>query len=114
MTEEDISQEFRLKKIKSINKYFIKEVDQNELMSNENKKAFTSLNYIERFLTLVFAVTECIFFSAFASSVNLSTKIMSSSKGLSIFWIIVKIKKYKSIIKKKKKEAWWNSIASKN
>ena len=31
MTEEHISQEFRLQKIKELNNHFIKEIDQNEL-----------------------------------------------------------------------------------
>ena len=44
MTEEDISQQFRLKQIKEINNYFIKEIDQNELLSNKNKKTCTALN----------------------------------------------------------------------
>ena len=39
MTKEDISQEFRLKKEKEINNYFIKGTDQNELLSNKKKKA---------------------------------------------------------------------------
>ena len=47
MTEEDISQEFRLKKIKEVNDYFIKEIDQNKLLSNKIKKICTTLNYIE-------------------------------------------------------------------
>ena len=34
MIEEDISQEFRLKKIKEINNCFSKETDQNEMLSN--------------------------------------------------------------------------------
>ena len=38
MTEEKISQGFRLKNIKEIKNYFIKEKDQNELMSNKHKK----------------------------------------------------------------------------
>ena len=39
MLEEDISQEFRLKKkIKVINNYFIKEINQNELLSNKKKR----------------------------------------------------------------------------
>ena len=29
MTEEDMSQEFRLKKMKEMNKYFVKKIDQN-------------------------------------------------------------------------------------
>ena len=44
MTEEDISQQFRLKQIKEINNYFIKEIDQHELLSNKNKKTCTALN----------------------------------------------------------------------
>ena len=50
ITEEDISQEFRLKKIKEINNYFIKELEQNDLLSNKNKKVCTSLNKLNTFL----------------------------------------------------------------
>ena len=55
----------------------MKEIDQNELMSNKNKKVCTTLSYIEQFLTLFFQVTECISISAFASA-----RIMSSTIGL--------------------------------
>ena len=92
-----------MKKIKAISNYFIKEIDQNELLSNKNKKVCTTLNYIEHFLTLVFAVTAFIFISAFPFLVNISKGIMSSSIGLYICAIISKIKKYKPIIKKKRK-----------
>ena len=37
MTEKDTCQEFKLKQIKEINNYFIKEIDQNELLSSKNK-----------------------------------------------------------------------------
>ena len=67
MTEKDISQEFGLKKIKEINNCFIIEIDQNELLSNKNKKVCATLNYIELFLTLVFAITVCISISVFAA-----------------------------------------------
>ena len=53
MTQESTSLEFRLKNIEKTN-YFIKKIDQNELISNKNKKVSTTLNYIEHFLTLVF------------------------------------------------------------
>ena len=46
MTKEDISQECILKKIKEMNNYFIKEINQNELSSNKNKNVYTTLNYI--------------------------------------------------------------------
>ena len=44
MTDKDISREFRLEKIKEINNYFLKETDQNELLSNKNQKVCTALN----------------------------------------------------------------------
>ena len=82
MTDEDISQEFRLKKIKVINSYFIKEIDQNELTSNKKKEACATLTYIEHFLTLFFEVTVCISIFAIAFFVNFSTGITSSTAGL--------------------------------
>ena len=51
---------------------------------------------------LVFAVTVCIPISNFVSLINISNEIMGSTIGLNIFAIIAKIKKHKSIIKKKK------------
>ena len=104
MTERNRSQQFRLEKIKEINNSYIKEIDQNKLLSNKNKKVYTTLNYIKHFLTLVFAVTVCISISALASLVDISKGIMSYTIELNIFSIIAKIKKYKSIIKKKKKK----------
>ena len=92
----------------------MKEIDQNELMSNQNKKICTTLNYTEHSLTLNFAVTGCISISAFAVLVNIFSGIMISTIGVDIFAVTIRIKKYKSIIKKKKKEAWWNRIAGKN
>ena len=89
MTEEDISQKFRLKNIERTRNSFIKEVDQNELVSNNNKTFCTTLS--ERFLTLVFAVTVFISFLSFACLVDLPTGIMSFTTRLNIFAIIEKI-----------------------
>ena len=83
----------------------MKEIDQNELMSNQNKKICTTLIYTEHCLTLNCAVTGCISISAFAVLVNIFSGIMISAIGVDIFAITIRIKKYKSIIKKKKKEA---------
>ena len=69
MAEENISLEFRLKDIEKKRNYFIKGINQNELMSTKNKRVCTTLNYTERFLTLVFAITGCISISVFASLV---------------------------------------------
>ena len=38
MSEENISQEFRLKNINETRNYLIEEINQNELMSKNNKK----------------------------------------------------------------------------
>ena len=64
------------------------------------------MNYIEYLLILVSTVTACIFISAFASLVVILVGITSSAVGLKICVITAGIKKYKSIIKKKEKEAW--------
>ena len=68
------------------------------------QKASTTLNYIEHFLILACTITGCVSISAFASLVGIPIGITSSSIGLKICAITVGIKKYKSIIKKKKKK----------
>ena len=65
MSEENISQEFRLKNIDETINYFIKEINQNELMSKKHKKVCIALSYIEPLLILVSAVTACVCISAF-------------------------------------------------
>ena len=47
MTEENISQEFRLKNIDEIRNYFIEKISPNKLMSKKHKKLFGALNYIK-------------------------------------------------------------------
>ena len=53
MSEENISQEFRLKKIDEARNYFIEEINQNELMSKKHRKVCRGLNYIEHLFILV-------------------------------------------------------------
>ena len=60
------------------------------------------MNYIEHLPILASAVTGWISISAFASLLGISRGITSSSIELKIYAIIEGIKKYKSIIKKKK------------
>ena len=85
MDQEKISQELRLKNIEEtrnsrkdksriyIEKYgtnkklFIKEIDQNELMSKKCKRVCSTLNYTEHFPILASAVTGCISIFDFAS-----------------------------------------------
>ena len=104
MSEENINQEFILKNIGEIINYFTEERNQNQLMSKKNKKFCRAVNYIEHLLILVSAVTGCVSISAFASSVGIPIGITISSIWLKICAITSEIKKYKSIINKKKKK----------
>ena len=102
MTEENISQEFRVKNIDETKNYFLEEIMQNKLMSKKHKKVFTTLNYIEYFLILASTITGSISISGFPSLIGIPVGIRSSATGLKICAITAGTKKYKSIIKKRK------------
>ena len=104
MAAENLSQEFRLKNIDETRNYLIEEINRNELMSKKHKKVCTTLNYIEHFLILGSTVTGSVSISVYASLVGIPIGITSSAIGLKIFVITAAIKKYKLIIKKKKKK----------
>ena len=72
-------------------------------MSKKHKNVYRVLNYIENLLILISTVTGCASISDFGSLVGIPVGITSSAIGLKICVIIAGIKKYKSIIKKKKK-----------
>ena len=78
--KKNTSQEFKLKNVEETRNYFIKEIGQNELMSNKPKKVCATLNYIKHFLVLDLAVIGCISASAFVSL--LGSPIKSSIKNL--------------------------------
>ena len=82
MDEENLSQEFRLKNIKEIKNYFIKETNQNELMKNKHKKVYRILTYIDHFLVSASSITRCVSVSAFASLVVIPIGITSFMVGL--------------------------------
>ena len=71
MSEENISQEFRLKKIDLKKIFFIEEIKQNELISNKHKEVWKILNYNEHSLTLTSTATGCASISTFASLVGI-------------------------------------------
>ena len=81
IAEENISQEFRLKKIDETRNYFHEEIKQNELMSRRHKKVCATLNYTEHFLILASTITGCISISAFASLLGVPIGIASSATG---------------------------------
>ena len=97
------SHAFRLIKIDKRNDLY-EEIKHNALISKKYKKTCRYLNYVEHLLILVSTVTKCAWISVFTSSVCVSVCITSSVVGLEICAIIARIKKYKSIIKKKKKK----------
>ena len=71
-------------------------------MSKDLKKVCTTLNYIKRSLILAAATNGCISISVFASLFDIPIGITSSAIGLKICLIDAGIKKYKSIISKRK------------
>ena len=73
-------------------------------MSKRHKKVCTALSYTEHFLILASKITKCISISAFASLIHIPIGITGSAIGLKICAITAEIKKYKSIIKKKRKK----------
>ena len=93
-----------IEKIDEARNHFIKEIIQNELMSKKHKKVCRVLIYIEHLLILISTVTGYVSTSDFASLVGISVRITSSAIGLKICVITAGFKKYKSIIRKKKKK----------
>ena len=73
------------------------------MKSKKHKKVGTALSYIEHFLVLDSTITGCISISVFASLLSIPIGITSSEIALEICAIAAGIKKFKSIIKKKKK-----------
>ena len=102
MTDES-SLEFRLRKIDKIMDYILEEIKHNDLMSEKYKNTCKYLNYVENLLILIWTVTGCVSIFTFAPLVCLPVGITISAVGLDIYAIIAWIKKYKPIIKKKKK-----------
>ena len=71
-------------------------------MSGKYKNTCKYLNYVEHLLILLLTVTGCVSISTFASLVCVPVSITSSEVGIKLCAITARIKKYKSIIKKKK------------
>ena len=92
MAEENIIQEFILKNIDETRNYLIEEINLNRLMSKNQKKVCTTLNYIEQFLIVGSTITGCISISIFDSLVGILIGITSSAIELKIFTITAAIK----------------------
>ena len=98
MSDKNIGQKFRLKNIDKTKNYFVKEINQIELISKKHKSIFKGFNYIEHLLILVSTVLD-----AFPFLLLLLSQYSYRNYELKICVITAEIKKYKSIIKEKKK-----------
>ena len=94
----------RLKKKTETRNYLLEEIKHIDLMSEKYKNTCKYLNYVEYLLISVSTVTDCVSISALASLVCVAVGITSSAVGIKIYAITAGIKKYKSVIKKKKKK----------
>ena len=71
-------------------------------MSKKHKKACRFLNYTDYSLIVISAITGCVSISAFASLIGIPIGIACSAIGLKICVKTTGVKRYKSVIKKKK------------
>ena len=104
MSKERVSKEVRLKNKDETGNYLTEKINENELMSKKHEKVYVVLNYIEDLLVLISTVSGCVSICNFAPLVGFPIGIPNSAIGLKICVIPAGIKRYKSIIKKKKKK----------
>ena len=71
MPEENVKQEFRLKRLDEIRNNLIEEINRNELMSKKHKKVCRVLNFIDHSLIVTSTITGCVSISTFASLVSI-------------------------------------------
>ena len=100
----EASLEFRLKKIDGARNDLLEKIKHNDLMSEKYKKTCKCLNYVKHLLVLVSTITGCVSISAYALLVSVLAGITSSAVEIKNCAITAGIKKYKSIIKKKKRK----------
>ena len=101
---EEARLEFRLRKFDETRNYLLDEIKHNDLMSDKCKRTCKCLNYVENSLILSSTITSWVSISAFTSLVRVPVCTTSSAIFCAkICPIIAGIKKYKLIIKKKKK-----------
>ena len=71
-------------------------------MSKKHRKNCRCLNYIDHLFIVISTIAECVSISVLVSLVGILIGITSSANGLKICAITTGIKKYESIINKKK------------
>ena len=103
MTKENVGLKFRPNKYRWNMKLSLKEIKHYAFMSKKQKKLCRTLNYFKHFLLFISAVTGSVSISAFPSLVSILVCITSSAVWLKTCTMTAEIKKYKSVIKRKKK-----------
>ena len=98
---EEVTLEFRLRKIDETRNYLVEEVSHSDLMTENYKK---TCKHVKHLVILVSKVTSCLSISAFTSLVCVPGGITSSALEIKICQITAGIKNYKSIIMKNKKK----------
>ena len=81
---EEVSLEFRLRKIVETRNDLLDITKHNDLMSGNYKKTCKYLNYVEHLLNVVSTVTGCLSISRFDSLVAIPVGIASSTVGIKI------------------------------
>ena len=95
---------FRFEKMDETWNYILEEIKHNDLMSEKYKKSCKYLNYVQHMFILASTVTDCVCFNFCICFISYYFYITSSAVGIKICAIIARIRKYKLIIKKKKKK----------
>ena len=96
MPVKNINEEHRLQKIEETRNYLLREIDHNELISKKHKNIDRVLNYTDYLLISTWAITGCVFISAFASLVGILIGITSSAIELKNCVIAARINKKKN------------------
>ena len=111
MAKENVSLDFKLQKIDEIGNYFSEEIKNNDFMSEKHTKMCRVLNYfklilksklLQTFSSFGFCCQWMCFNFNFCFISWCSYRYWSSAEELKICAITTGIKKYKSIIKKKR------------
>ena len=90
-------------KIDETRYYLLEETKHNDLRSGKHNETCRTSNYSDRFLIFCSAVSVFVSISAFALLLGVPVGITSSAVELKTSALTAVIKKYKSIIKKKRK-----------
>ena len=97
-------QQFRLNKINEIKDYFIAEVKERQLMSNNLSKYISSFDYVDKSLIVLSVATGSISVASFVTVIGAPVGIMSASCSLAFSITTGFVKKFLKTIRNKKKK----------